>query len=554
MLKHCQATANDQTRRSRRNLSCQLNNNNNNNNLNKSDSQSVSSSQNFFMNNHESPDFRRASLYSSPDQPLSMNSRASSFASLNLTNLDSKMSPIKIYARCLRSDIEYKTLSISHRTTSTEVIWMLLSKYKMRHRDPKLFYLTMEIGVQADNVSTAGSETESSRTLVLDDDARPAELKSCYPWGDCRFTLQMRKGGLVRIHDSVLMAESKYKCLLISDQTTVREVINILFHCYGLERIERVDRFCIYEVFNSDFQNCKKLRADDCPAVVQSSWTSPSECQFILKRDHVQTGLSTPMEVSTPMSTTSSSASTSTSSERSLSSCDEHMDETEVSMDTSYSNSSASSSASTSSESPVPPSSPERMSASSASSTSIESPIVAPRMTLNQSVQTSVVRNGLHLNNNALIGRCTSVDGPPRSLPAVVRTKNQMSQTNNHFLPLVHKPVQKTPPQQQQQQQQQPKTNFNLNYPVTSMPPCILSFQHQQHQQQQQRVLPVRMTSLTSIHESGLPPPPPKSSQANRVLLSLTSSASQPQSLLTMGPGTRRPVVSFHDYENYFYI
>ena len=125
MLKHCQATANDQTRRSRRNLSCQLNNNNNNNNLNKSDSQSVSSSQNFFMNNHESPDFRRASLYSSPDQPLSMNSRASSFASLNLTNLDSKMSPIKIYARCLRSDIEYKTLSISHRTTSTEVIWML---------------------------------------------------------------------------------------------------------------------------------------------------------------------------------------------------------------------------------------------------------------------------------------------------------------------------------------------------------------------------------------------------------------------------------------------
>ena len=538
MLKHCQATANDQTRRSRRNLSCQLSNNNlnkNNNNTSSSDTQSVTSGStgNFFLEAGQH-DFRRSSLYSSPDQPLSMNSRASSFASLNLTNLDSKMSPIKIYSRCLRSDIEYKTLSISHRTTSTEVIWMLLSKYKMRHRDPKLFYLTMEIGVQPDNISANGAgENEKSRTLVLDDDARPAELKSCYPWGDCRFTLQMRKGGLVRIHDSVLMAESKYKCLLISDQTSVREVINILFHCYGLERIERVDRFCIYEVNNTDLSNTKKLKPDDCPAVVQSQWTSPSDCQFVLKRDLQSMPLvSLPMEVSTPMSTSTSTSGS--ASDRSLSSCDEHMDETEMSMDTSYSNTSSSSS-STSSESPVPPSSPERMSSAS----SVDSPMSSR---LNQSVQTSVVRNGLHLNSNGLLGRCTSVDGPPRSLPAVVRMKNQMSQTNVQYLPLVHKSVQKT---QSLQQQQQPKTNFNLNFPVSAMPPCMMNFQ-------QARIVSSR--NMTSIHESGLPPPPPKPSQATRVLLSLTSTTTQPQSLLTMGPGTRRPVVSFHDYENYFYI
>ena len=56
--------------------------------------------------------------------------------------------PIKIYSRCLCSDIEYKTLSINHQTTSREVIWMLLSKFKMRHRDPKLFYLTMDINIK----------------------------------------------------------------------------------------------------------------------------------------------------------------------------------------------------------------------------------------------------------------------------------------------------------------------------------------------------------------------------------------------------------------------
>ena len=129
-------------------------------------------------------------------------------------------SAIRIYAKCLRSDIEYKTLSISHTTTSAEVIWMLLSKFKMRHRDPKLFYLTMDIGVAA-----------LSRTLSLDEDSRPAELKSCHPWGECKFTLQMRRGGLVRIHDSVLMAESRYKCLLI---VLFCQALHIPFHhCFS---------------------------------------------------------------------------------------------------------------------------------------------------------------------------------------------------------------------------------------------------------------------------------------------------------------------------------
>ena len=98
-----------------------------------------------------------------------------------------KRMPIKIYSRCLSSDIEYKTLSVNHQTTSKEVIWILLSKFKMKHRDPKLFYLTMDINIKRTGIPLR-------RTLSLDDDSRPAELKSCHPWGECRFTLQMRKG------------------------------------------------------------------------------------------------------------------------------------------------------------------------------------------------------------------------------------------------------------------------------------------------------------------------------------------------------------------------
>ena len=52
---------------------------------------------------------------------------------------------IKVYAKCLRSDIEYKTISVSSRATCREVVALLLSKYRMKHRDPNLFYLTMEV-------------------------------------------------------------------------------------------------------------------------------------------------------------------------------------------------------------------------------------------------------------------------------------------------------------------------------------------------------------------------------------------------------------------------
>lgn len=52
---------------------------------------------------------------------------------------------IKVFAKCLRSELEYKTLCINFQTTCREVVTSLLSKYRMRHRDPKLFFLTMEV-------------------------------------------------------------------------------------------------------------------------------------------------------------------------------------------------------------------------------------------------------------------------------------------------------------------------------------------------------------------------------------------------------------------------
>lgn len=105
--------------------------------------------------------------------------------------------------------------------------------------------------------------------LVLDDDACPAELQACYPRGGSRFSIQMRRGGLVRVHDSVLMpnvilikhicvrmtrvsitlfsyVQSQYKSLLISERTTIDDLIELLLRCHSNN--ERIERFSIYEV------------------------------------------------------------------------------------------------------------------------------------------------------------------------------------------------------------------------------------------------------------------------------------------------------------------
>lgn len=90
---------------------------------------------------------------------------------------------IKVYARCLRPDIEYKTLSITYQTTCREVVDTLLGKYKMKHRDPRLFYLSMEVTVRKVGVRTQ---------IALDEEARPAVLQSCHPRGDSRYMLFYR--------------------------------------------------------------------------------------------------------------------------------------------------------------------------------------------------------------------------------------------------------------------------------------------------------------------------------------------------------------------------
>ncbi|XP_058060085.1 uncharacterized protein LOC131210810 [Anopheles bellator] len=213
-----------------------------------------------------------SSLCGSPEPPsdqLRSHSRASSYSSLNETI---PQTTIKIYTACLRQDIEYKTLGISYDATSKSVVQQVLRRCKMRHRDPRLFYLTMEVTVRRPGVKSL---------LELDDEARPALLQACHPKGDSRFCLQQKPGGLIRVHTSALQPNSQYKSLLISEDTTSDELLSLLLSCYN--SLEPVEQFSLYEVCpGQEYQ--RKLHPDDLPLKTQLQRQQKGEIMHFLVR------------------------------------------------------------------------------------------------------------------------------------------------------------------------------------------------------------------------------------------------------------------------------
>ncbi|XP_059612932.1 uncharacterized protein LOC132259355 [Phlebotomus argentipes] len=207
----------------------------------------------------------------SDDLPARSPSRASSYSSLSDTV---PQTTIKIFTTCLKIDIEYKTLGIQWDSTSREIVAQVLRRCKIRHKDPRLFYLSMEVTVRRAGVKTL---------LVLDDEARPAILQACHPKGDSRFCLQLKAGGLVRVHTSALQPLSQYKSLLISEETTSDEVLGLLLTTYN--SAEPVEQFSLYEVCPSqEYQ--RKLHPDDLPLRAQVQRQQRGEtCHFLVRRN-----------------------------------------------------------------------------------------------------------------------------------------------------------------------------------------------------------------------------------------------------------------------------
>lgn len=141
-----------------------------------------------------------------------------------------KDSTIKIFAQSLSQDVEYLTLQVTSQTKSKHIVRTLLRKFRLKHRDPNLFYLTLERWIRIDGL-------KSKNIMLLSDDACPLQLQQCCsnpPHNDIKFSLQMRTGALVKIYCSDVVRDARYKCLSLSTQTTVDETIELMLHCLNL--------------------------------------------------------------------------------------------------------------------------------------------------------------------------------------------------------------------------------------------------------------------------------------------------------------------------------
>lgn len=237
---------------------------------NRADSISLRSSTSFSSTNSSCTTSLCGSPEPSSEYELKASSRSSSYSSLS----DSvSQTTLKVYTACLKLDIEYKTLAVSWDSTARQIVTQVLRRCKMRHRDPRLFFLSMEVRIRRADARTM---------LILDDTARPAMLQACHPSGESKFHLQMKTGGLIRVHTSALQQTSQYKSLLISEQTTSDELLGLLLSCYNLT--EPVEDFSLYEVC-PDQEYQRKLHPDDLPLRAQVLRNQKGEnCHFLVRR------------------------------------------------------------------------------------------------------------------------------------------------------------------------------------------------------------------------------------------------------------------------------
>ena len=292
------------------------------------------------------------------------------------------------------------------------------------------------------------------------------------------------------------MAESRYKCLLISEHTSVREVITILFHCYGLERIERVDRYVLCEVAQNNFE--RRLHPDDCPASIQQGWDDPKSYQFILKRNNVLS-LSVSVNSSSPISSSNSVSGMSPTSDCSSSTISSSASVADEAMDTSYSTSSSDCSHS----SPSP--SPDVFRQVQTSPSSVNSQNV---MKTAKVVSSSALPNPMFMRSSAVSVQGSNPGSVSGSKTVVTSGLNPAVEGSNTAVQRANRFDSKLP-------------KFNINGPVT--------------------------TQVKSFHEVGLPPV-------------LRPKLPKQQASLLLANGSRGNILThhirtkFHDYENYFYI
>ena len=175
---------------------------------------------------------------------------------------------IKVY--CDESlGVYYKSLLIKPETKVRDVVLKMMQKYQLLHRDPNLFFLTLELS--DDNALQEGL---TKKTLVLDMDNRLMEFSSCHTWFTCRFVLRVKKGKEVKVVIEMLEQE-KEETLMISKETAAETMIRMILQLIGLHRDE-CGNYCLYEESLSRRYQ-RKMGRKEKPWKILQQWKEEEE-------------------------------------------------------------------------------------------------------------------------------------------------------------------------------------------------------------------------------------------------------------------------------------
>ena len=171
-----------------------------------------------------------------------------------------RSSLLRIYTGKMLPEMEYKTVRILPSTTALHLITKLLDSFNLRHIDPHLFSVQLELGTESNLLTLAPGDTLFS-------------LLTCLPWAckPYKARLQARPGGLLKIHCSCLLQACGVTSVKVACDSKVEQVLEVVMKT---RRNERGGDENLVEV-GPDGRR-RFLEAEEKPLEVMQAWPSSS--------------------------------------------------------------------------------------------------------------------------------------------------------------------------------------------------------------------------------------------------------------------------------------
>ena len=170
-----------------------------------------------------------------------------------------RSSLLRIYTGTMLPEMEYKTVRILPSTTALRLVSKLLDSFNLRHIDPNLFSVQLELGTEHNLLTLAPGDTFFS-------------LLTCLPWAckPYKARLQARPGGRLQVHCSCLLQACGVTSVKVACDSKVEHVLEVVMKT---RREERGGDENLVEV--SPGGRRRFLEAEEKPLEVMQAWPSP---------------------------------------------------------------------------------------------------------------------------------------------------------------------------------------------------------------------------------------------------------------------------------------